>query len=670
MSEPKQTPNGLSSFLLRLKSIELGGKEESSSATILARWRGRTQFGDELTLFGIVDAIAAPRNPGEFDMRSYLARHDIHRSLLVRYAENGRLVRHGGGNVILRAAQNSRRWMQKTLSRNLDGSPDVQNFISGIALGLRHQTPEDIEEPFQQTGTLHLFAVAGLHVGIVARLLWMLTTVIQLSRRTAAALIIPLVLFYAAVTGLHISSVRAAIMCSVLLGGSFFERKAFALNSLAAAAFFLLCWDTNEIFSTGFQLSFSVVATILLLADPFFRLLRRLGRPDPFLPRNLLSAVRRFTDACFRWVCRGASVSLAAWAGSLPLIGWYFYLVSPISLAANLVVVPLAFFVLAIGLLSILSAPLLSSFSIIFNNANWFLAKLVLGIVHLFAQVPGGHYYFERPHSEPPFVAKVTVLDLGAGGAVHLRAGSTDWLLDCGGERDYERILRQYLHFTGINRLNGLLLTHGDALHIGAAARLLDDLPPAVLIDNPTVDRSVVHQRLRREFERRGLRPRNLSLGENFAAAKSVSLQRLYPPSDLSRSTTANTDDQALVVRLTVGPSVKVLFMSDSGYETEAALIESGVDLRSDILVKGQHYSGHSGSDALLDAVRPRLIIATSRDFPAHQRIDEEWAEQVRSKNIKLFRQDETGAVELRFARDEWQARAYMTGETFRSSSR
>ncbi|MEY2526571.1 MAG: competence protein ComEC, partial [Verrucomicrobiota bacterium] len=653
-----------------LKSIELEGKEEPSRATVLVRWRGRTEFGDELKLFGIVDAVAAPRNPGEVDMRSYLARHDIHRSLLVRYQEDGRLVRHGGGNPILRAAQNSRRWMQRALCRNLDGSPDVEDFISGITLGLRHQTPEDIEEPFQQTGTLHLFAVAGLHVGIVARLLWMLTTVAQLSRRTAAALIIPLVLFYSAVTGLHVSSVRAAIMCSILLGGLFFERRVFALNSLAAAAFFLLCWDTNEIFSTGFQLSFSVVATILLLANPFFRLMRRLGRPDPFLPGTLFSRVRRLTDVCFSWVCRGASVSLAAWIGSLPLIGWYFYLVSPISLFANLVVVPLAFFVLAIGLLSILSAPLLSSFSVIFNNANWFLAKLVLGIVHLFAQIPGGHYYFERPHSEPPFVAKITVLDVGAGGAVHLRAPGADWLLDCGSERDYERVLRQYLHFSGVNRLNGLLLTHGDALHMGAAQCLLHDLPPAVLIDNPMVDRSAVHRRLRFEFARRRVGPRNVKLGEKVEASKSVWLQLLYPPNDPARSTTTKADDQVLIVRLTVGESIKVLFMSDSGYETEAALIASGVDLRGDILVKGQHHTGQSGSDAILEAVRPRLIIATSREFPAHQRISAEWAEHVRSKNIKLFRQDETGAVELRFARDDWQARAYITGETFRSSSR
>ncbi|PYK85775.1 MAG: hypothetical protein DMF47_09105 [Verrucomicrobia bacterium] len=92
--------------------------------------------------------------------------------------------------------------------------------------------------------------------------------------------------------------------------------------------------------------------------------------------------------------------------------------------------------------------------------------------------------------------------------------------------------------------------------------------------------------------------------------------------------------------------------------------------MRSDILVKGQHHSGGSGSDTFLEAVQPRLIIATSRDFPEYERVSDEWAEQVRARGIKLFRQDETGAVELKFGRNDWEARAYITGETFRSANR
>src|SRR5205809_72373 len=421
ISEPKIAPNGFATFLLKLESIELEGRKQPTRAVWRVRWCGTPEFGDALRLFGTAEVIAPPRNPGEFDMRSYLARRDVRRMLFVRYPEEGTLIRHGGGNPIMRAAQKSRAWMQNALCRGLEDAPDVQNFLSGIVLGLRHQAPEDIEEPFQQTGTLHLFAVAGLHVGIVAALLWMLATVARLSRRWAAALIIPLLLFYAAVTGLHVSSVRAAVISSILLGGFFFHRKAFVFNSLVAAAFFLLCWNTNEIFSTGFQLSFAVVGAIVLLADPLFGVLRRWGAPDPFLPRSLLRGPRHCMHVAFEWLCRGASVSLAAWLGSLPFVLWYFHIVTPISLLANLVVVPIAFFILAIALLSLLLTPLLVWPAVIFNNANWFLAQVVLGIVHLLAQVPGGHFYVERPHWPQNDIAKITVLDLGAGSAVHLR---------------------------------------------------------------------------------------------------------------------------------------------------------------------------------------------------------------------------------------------------------
>src|SRR5437016_9091463 len=484
ISKPKISPNGFATFSLKLESIELEGRKQRTHASWLVRWRGTPEYGDELRLFGIAEVNAPPRNPGEFDMGSYLARRDVRRTFFVRYPEDGALIQHGAGNPILRAAQKSRGWMQNTLCRGLEGSPDVQNFLSGIVLGLRHQTPEDIEEPFQQTGTLHLFAVAGLHVGIVAALLWMLATVARLSRKWATALIIPLLLFYAAITGLHVSSVRAAVMTSILLGGFFFERKVFVLNSLAAAAFFLLCWNTNELFSTGFQLSFSVVGGIILLADPLFRSLRRLGAADPFLPRSLLSGRRRVLAIGWGWVCRGGSISLAAWLGSLPLILWYFHLVTPISLFANLIVVPIAFFILAIALLSILTAPVLPWLSIVFNNANWVLARLVFVIVHWFAQLSGGHYYVEHPHWPEKLVAKITVLDVGAGAAVHLQTGNANWLFDCGNERTYQRVVREYLHWAGINRLSCLLLHHGDALHLGGAAQLLDDFPRIRIVDN------------------------------------------------------------------------------------------------------------------------------------------------------------------------------------------
>src|SRR6266516_1114720 len=602
ITEPKIAPSRFATFLLKLKSIEFEDRKQSTCAVWQVRWKSAPEFGDELKFFGTAEPIPPPRNPGEYDMRAYLARRDVRRMLFVRYPEEGTLIRHGGGNPIMWAAQKSRTWMQSALCRGLEDAPDVQHFLSGIVLGLRHQTPEDIEEPFQQTGTLHLFAVAGLHVGIVAALLWMLATVARLSHKSAAALIIPLLLFYAAVTGLHVSSVRAAVMSSILLGGFFFDRKAFVFNSLAAAAFFLLCWDTNELF----------------------------------------------------------------WAGSLPLVLWYFYIVTPVSLVANLLVVPIAFFILAIGLLSVVSTPMLPWLAVIFNNANWSLARLVLGIVQILANVPGGNFYAGHPHWPEKLVARITVLDLGAGAAVHLQSEEQNWLFDCGNDRSYQRVVREYLHWAGVNRLSGLLLTHGDALHLGGTAQLLDDFPRARVLDNPAPDRSTIHRRFQHLFQDRGIKPAALAAGDSFRLSREVTAHVLFPPSTFSSPI---ADDQAYVIHVLVGPAASILFMSDSGIKTEQALLARHLDLRSDIIVKGQHHSGQSGSEAFLDAARPRLIIASSRDFPDHERISDTWVETLQERGIKLFRQDQTGAVTLRFRHDGWEAQSYFTGEILRSTN-
>jgi competence protein ComEC len=666
ITEPKTAPSGFATFLLKLKSIEFEGRKQPAQAVWQVRWKGAPEFGDELKLFGIAEVIAPPRNPGEFDMRAFLARHDIRRMLFVRYPEDGVLIRHGGGNPILRLAQKSRTWMQKAICRGLENAPEVGSFLSGIVLGIRHETPEDIEEPFQQTGTVHLFAVAGLHVGIVAALLWILATVAHLSRKWAAAFIIPSLFFYAAITGLHVPSLRAAVMASILVGGLFFERKVFVLNSLAAAAFFLLCWDTNELFSAGFQLSFAVVGAIILFADPCSEFLQRWTSPDPFLPRSLLRGPRRGMHAALTWLCDGTGVSLAAWIGSLPLVLWYFYLVTPISLLANLIVVPIAFFILAIALLSLLSTPLLTGLAVIFNNANWLLAKVVLGIVQVLAHIPGGHFYVEHPHWPEKLVARMTVLDVGAGAAVHLETGTANWLLDCGNERTYQRVVRDYLHYAGINRLSGLLLTHGDSLHLGGTAQLLNDFPRIRVVDNAAPDHSVAHRKLQRLFRERRIRTDNLNAGDSFRLSHDVTAYVLFPPRNF---TSPIADDQAYVVHLLVAPATRALFMSDSGIKTEQGLLESRLNLQSDIVVKGQHHSGESGSDAFLETTRPQLIIASSRDFPGYERISDAWAENLRIRGIKLFRQDETGAVILRFRQDGWQAQSYITGEIFRSSS-
>ncbi|MGI8891448.1 MAG: ComEC/Rec2 family competence protein [Chthoniobacterales bacterium] len=662
-SEPKTLPNEFATFFLHLDSILLEGHDEASDATVQVRWKGSPKLGDQLRVRGSAELIPPLRNPGGFDLRAYLARRDVYHVVFARYREDGTILRVGGGDLLTRSASRAREWMRATLSRGLEDSPEVVALISGMALGLRHETPGDIEEPFQQTGTLHLFAVAGLHVGIIAQLLWIVAALVRLPRTVAAALIIPCLFFYSAVTGFHVSSIRAATMAAFLLGGIFFDRPVLALNSLAGAALVILLFETNQLFTSGFQLSFAVVGAIVIGQDRIFHTLLRPAASDPFLPRSLVSRTRRSCEKIYGWIASGVSVSAAAWAGSFVLIIWYFYLITPISLLANLTVVPIAFGVLALGLLSLAAAPFSGALSLVFNNANWSLSHLILVLVQLFARLPTGHFYVERPHWPTGARTEITVLDAGAGAAVHLRSAGRDWLLDAGGARDYDRFLRDYLHSRGIDRLDGLILSHGDSQHLGGASRVIGEFRPRRVLDNEAPDRSSVHRAIIVRPPPREILARLFQTN----ISSRVSAHVLYPPSGFQ---TKAADDQALVIQLVVEHKFRILLVSDSGQATEQALLAQPNELRSDILIKGQHYTGESGSIEFLRAVRPQLIVAGSVDFPARERISDRWADQVRSRGISLLRQDETGAVTLEFYRNHWDAKTFLGHETLRSSSR
>jgi competence protein ComEC len=172
---------------------------------------------------------------------------------------------------------------------------------------------------------------------------------------------------------------------------------------------------------------------------------------------------------------------------------------------------------------------------------------------------------------------------------------------------------------------------------------------------------------LRRQFTDLNLTTRTPTQGGQVLIGSDLTCLILYPPRDFAASI---GDDQALVVQLESRRGPRILFMSDSGIATETALLASRFDLHSDVIIKGQHHSGTSGSAKFLEAVSPRLVIATSRDFPAHERVDDQWSENLHQRGITLFRQDQTGAVELFLRPDGWEARAYLTGEIFRSPSR
>ena len=305
--------------------------------------------------------------------------------------------------------------------------------------------------------------------------------------------------------------------------------------------------------------------------------------------------------------------------------------------------------------------------SIIFNNMNWLLTKIILGAVYLFAQIPAGHFYLEHPHLPTKAVLEVTVLDLKAGGALHLRTKQSDWLCDTGSERDYDRVVREYLRSRGVNRLDGMILTHGDAGHVGGAGSVLMNFKPREIVDPATTNRSATYRTLLNELRQTPTLHQPCAAGDQIDLSQDVRAKILFPPRNLDRK---KADDKGLVLQLMVSGKPRVLVMSDSGIETEELLLKSYPDLHADIILKGQHYSGISGSERFLDSVKPAMIIATSSDFPESERIKDEWVEQVSGRGIKVLRQDVTGAVQVQLFENEWKTKTYLTSEIFRMTSR
>ncbi len=662
-------------FPLRLESISIdGAAPRASRAKVLVKWHGvAPHYGDRVEIRGAALLVPATRNPGQFDYTAYLHRVGIYCEIETQFPEDGRVVGSGHGNPVIAFALKSRRWMQRQLTLDLDDSPEIAGMIQGMVLGLKAETPPDIKEMFQRTGTLHLFVVNGLHVGMFATIIWFVLRPTQLGRRWSVFVIIPLLVFYALVTGLSPGSIRATIMAAVILGGRIVERAPSMFNSLAAAAFALLLWDTNELFMPACQFSFGVVFSILLLAGKFQRRLIPFGEPDAFLPRPLWTVFQNLRVFAWRRVAQLLSVSTAAWIGSLPFTAHYFHLLSPSAVLANLFIVPLAFCILAQGVFAMLCGSFSSALAAIFNNSNWAIAKGIIHVVGFFTRIPGGHVYVELPSFFQSPLCEINVFDLGDGGAIHLRTAGRDWMFDSGSAFAYENTIRPYLRTRGVNRLDGLLLSHGDADHVGGAVLALNDFTPRQIVDSPASDRSKHRRTLHAELAARGLGKGIFQRGDWLPLSSTTRVRILYPPGGIIART---ADDKCLVFQLESGGS-RVLFVFDSGFFTEKWLMENERDLRSDILVKGRHASDISGTIDFIDAVAPRVIVttATARAAPLRftsdsAKFSETWAKQVAARGIALFRQDDTGAVRIEMQRDDFSVRAFAADQTFRKRAR
>ncbi len=347
---------------------------DSTPGRILMTWYadeipyGAIIYGERLHAVG---QVRIPPKFSDFNYRAYLARQGVF--AIMRIDKNEKVERIGyTGNMLLRMGDMLRQELLGKLDRVLP--KEELGLAHGILFGDRTRISDPLAMAFRRTGLMHILAVSGLHLGIFLAGIWFVLRIIGLRAILVYPIVGVAVLIVLVVIGPRVSLTRAALMFAFIGLGSvlvdlriIMRRWVYPFQSLAAAGIVILALRPESIQDIGFQLSFGATAMILFIFSPELRIMERIRR----LLINLPFGRSLFQYALLLFVTSGA-----AQAGTAPFLAYHLGAFYPLTLLANLIVVPLA----AIALWSGLLALVLSS-TFLFAYVGVFLAAVLHAIV-------------------------------------------------------------------------------------------------------------------------------------------------------------------------------------------------------------------------------------------------------------------------------------------------
>lgn len=317
--------------------------------------------GDEVRVWG---EISEPEPYGDFDYGRYLSTKGISGLL---YAQSVEPVEGRSGWV---GAVHER--TGNALSYGL--RPEESAIVRGLVIGDRSRISEETEEDFRRSGISHILAISGIHVAVLSAAVYFLLRSLAVPMVVRNPATVSLVWLYVVVAGAPPSAVRAAVVATLVLAAPLLGRQLSPLHFMTAMLAAVLAYNPQLAFSVGFQLSVTAVFGILLLRKPFVKMFectvfRPFRKPNGAL-LNLLA------------------VSLAAQIATAPIIAASFELVSVVGLVTNLVAVPLAGPILALGMAGSVIGNLTPFLAYPVNAVNGFLVSVVEWTAASIASLP------------------------------------------------------------------------------------------------------------------------------------------------------------------------------------------------------------------------------------------------------------------------------------------
>jgi competence protein ComEC len=295
---------------------------------------------------------------------------------------------------------NARRAATRRVVIGIETWGDIPALNQAMLLGSRHALPPALRRVFVDSGTIHVFAISGLHIVLVAAVLSLAVAVCGVPRTYWVLAIGPPLIFYTALTGARPSAVRACLMALLYLVAPLLGRRPNGLTALAGTALIVYALRPALLFDIGCVLSFTVMGGLVVFCRPFCQAGQRVCRVARLTERaNLARAAGKMAHArrlqmlahAVTWVADSFAVSLAAWLASVPLTAHYFGRFTPGGLFANLVVGPCSFFIVVAGCLGMAASVASDWVAGCFNHAAGCFTWVMVKAAQATAACPGAN---------------------------------------------------------------------------------------------------------------------------------------------------------------------------------------------------------------------------------------------------------------------------------------
>lgn len=602
--------------------------------------------GDIVWMSGKLRLLTGFKNPRTWDYERYMHRKGTFTHMYAHGPDAVTLQGGGGLSRPGRLREYFRREGLRIVTR-ATRTEETRAFLAAILLGERGLLTDEMENWFKRTGTFHVLAISGLHVGLVYLIVSLALTPLPIGIKGRVALSIAVVWIYAISTGASVSVVRASIMLTLVLSGYYLSRDGDFLTSVALAALIIVGIDPLSIDDLGFQLSFTAVV-LLCTFEPFYS-----ERFYPLLREKLQAiptpVLNRLAITMFASVVIGV--------GMLPLLAYHFNLISFVFPIANLIVIPILSLVLASGFACLLAGLAWIEAAAAFGLLAEAFAWIIFWVVKLCSLIPGGAarvvspplwilglealaiaLVWWRPLSlrrVAPFAAvgvlviamsysgrspadtlRATFLDVGdadacflelpSGGSMLVDTGFATPNLDCG-----EHLIAPFLWKKGRSTIDTLVLTHPDTDHTGGALFLVENFRMGQIWIPDTGDTPPEFVEILEAAKERGFPVRKMTARTPAMELEEVLIEVLNPPPDAA-SLNLSDNNLSLALRMTYR-DISFLLPGDAEKKASKFMIESGEDLRSDIL-KASHHGLRSGFDRrFLNLVQPRVVVISGK---------------------------------------------------------